>query len=120
MGLQGLIERQRLQRIPVLRASLLMGRTPAVRGQLVEAFLDAWETGVLSPARLRTGCLYERQPADTYCIAAMRFDPRATASRRFPHLHAWLPVLALSAALLRGYRTKDQWGTRAIPWFDFA
>ncbi len=64
-------------------------------------------------------CLYERRSADTYSIAVMRFDPRATG-RRLPLLYAWLPMLAPSAALLRGYRTKDQWGVRAVPWQEFA
>jgi uncharacterized protein YeaO (DUF488 family) len=102
-----------------LRPSLLTGRSWADQLRLVEAFIDAWEAGVIAPERLRTGCLYEGQPASTYGIAVLRYDPRRSGRRQIP-FHAWWPELAPSAPLLTAYRTMDRHGQRALSWRDFA
>lgn len=87
--------------------------------QLRAALADAWETGVLSPERLRTGCIYESQPLASYCLAVMRFDPRRSGRRHVP-IHAWWPELAPSVPLLNGYRHMDAHGQRSLQWPVFA
>jgi len=83
------------------------------------ALIDARETGVLSPERLRTGCIYEGQPLTSYCFAVMRFDPRRSGRRHVP-IHAWWPELAPSVSLLNSYRQMDAHGQRHIQWPVFA
>src|SRR5579859_1337863 len=104
---------------PTLRPTTLVGRSPEAQRQLVAAFADAWETAVLSPERIRTGCLYEGQPASTYSIAVMRFDPRLSGRQQIP-FHEWWPELAPSAPLLNAYRRLDTHGQHALPWPAFA
>jgi uncharacterized protein YeaO (DUF488 family) len=87
--------------------------------QLRAALTDAWETGVLSPERLRTGCIYDSQPLTSYCCAVMRFDPRRSGRRHVP-IHAWWPELAPSVSLLNSYRHMDAHGQRRVPWPVFA
>jgi uncharacterized protein YeaO (DUF488 family) len=87
--------------------------------QLHAALTDARETGVLSPERLRTSCVYDSQPLTSYCLAVMRFDPRRSGRRQTP-IHAWWPELARSVPLLTGYRQMDAHGQRHVQWPVFA
>jgi uncharacterized protein YeaO (DUF488 family) len=105
--------------LPSVRPSLLAGRPRGARQQLADAFTDAWETGVLAGERLRTGCVYEGQPRDSYCIAVLRYDPRLGGRRQVP-FHEWWPELAPSAPLLTAYRTMDAYGQRQLVWEKFA
>jgi uncharacterized protein YeaO (DUF488 family) len=105
--------------IPSVRSSLLAGRPRDAQEQLADAFTDAWETGVLSGVRLRTGCVYEGQPASSYCMAVLRYDPRISGRRQVP-FHEWWPELAPSSTLLVAYRTVDTYGRRQLAWAEFA
>lgn len=105
--------------IPSVRPSLLAPRTVAAGQQIIDAFTDAWQTGVLAPERLRTGCIYEGQPADSYLIAVMRFDPRLSGWRQVP-IHEWWPTLAPQVPVLNAYRHLDAHGQRQIQWPEFA
>lgn len=94
-----------------MRPRTLAGRSMGAQARLLEAFTDAWETGVVTAERLRTGCIYEAVPANTYRILAMRFFPRDR--RRFVD-HAWRPDLAPSATLLGQYQRGE------LAWRAFA
>src|SRR5262245_23410644 len=113
------LEEAVMSTLPSLRTSLLVGRSHEDQCQLVAAFADAWETGVIAPERLRTGCLYEGQPGSTYSIAVLRYDPRRSGQRQIP-FHAWWPEFAPSAPLLTDYRTTDRHGQRTPSWRAFA
>ncbi len=97
--------------IAPLRPHMLLGRSAAAGARLERAFTEAWETGVLSPVRLRTGSLYVSVPAESYRIVVMRFPPR---DRRLEVDEAWRPDLAPSVGLLGQYRRHQ------IGWRDFA
>lgn len=105
--------------VPSVRASLLAGRPPAAQHRLTALLTDAWETGVLSAERIRTGCVYEGQPVTSYCIAVMRYDPRLSGRRQVP-FHEWWPELAPSPTLLRAYRQTDRFGQHQLSWPAFA
>lgn len=94
-----------------VRPALLANRSEAVCQQVVGVFTDAWETGVLTPERIRTGSIYEAVPADTYRVVAMRFWPR---DRRRNVDHVWRPDLAPSMHLLGLYQR------RQLTWAQFA
>jgi uncharacterized protein YeaO (DUF488 family) len=96
-----------------------VGRPPDEQQHLQALFADAWETECISPERLRTGCIYEAQPAATYSLCVLRFDPRLGGRRQVP-FHEWWPELAPTAPLLVGYRTLDTHGQRAVSWAAFA
>ena len=68
---------------------------------------------------MRTGCVYEVLPAATYSLCVLRFDPRLSGRRQVP-FHEWWPELAPTAPLVKGYRTLDTHGQRAISWVALA
>ena len=108
-----------MDKMPRLRTSALDGRPPDERRRLQALFADAWETGCISEERIRTGCVYEAQPAASYSLCVLRFDPRLSGRRQIP-FHEWWPELAPTTPLVKGYRTLDTHGQRAISWAAFA
>lgn len=108
-----------MQLQPDLRSSLLAGRSVAERRRLVSAFTDAWETGVLSPERIQTGCLFEGHSVTSYSFAVLRIDPRHSM-RRHQTFDEWYPEFAPTRELLDAYRHKDKHGQRRIQWLEFA
>ncbi len=104
--------------IPRLRPSALDWRPPDERNRLAALFADAWETGCISEERTRTGSIYEVQPAATYTLCVLRFDPRLSGRRQVP-FHEWWPELAPTAPLVKGYRTLDTHGQRTVSWHAF-
>ena len=97
--------------LPPLRPQVLAGRSLADAQRLVALFSAAWEMGVLSPERLRTGSIYGAVPAATYRVVVMRFFP---LDRRRNTDHKWRPDLAPSWALLGQYQRRE------LSWRAFA
>jgi uncharacterized protein YeaO (DUF488 family) len=100
-----------MDRLACIRPQLLHGRSLPAQRRLERAFTDAWETGVLSPGRLRTGSIYTPIPHETYAAVVMRFYPRDR--HRQPN-QVWRADLAPTAVLLGQYQRRE------LGWQQFA
>jgi hypothetical protein len=71
----------------------------------------SWSWSAITPAelatRIRTGCVYERQPTGTFGVLVTRSDPRTRrrAYRTLAPIHAHWSTFAPSVALLTGHPT---------------